>query len=144
MADPSSWYRKTGVVAAWVVIGVSLVTTVSIIRARLFPDASRHFVQSPVTTQASTRSLGLRTSLRNGDLEVTWNHDSADVKNASSGMLTIHDGGADRVLPLSETMVRTGNVMYSPLGPHLKVGLTVINAGNRVTEEVRLGDVERS
>jgi len=85
---------------------------------------------------AVSGGLGLRAEVRAGSLQVSWNHDAASVRNATSGSLTFQDGETRRTVQLNQTTARAGSVLYGARGTQIQVALTVFAPDHVVSESV--------
>jgi protein TonB len=91
----------------------------------------------PSSTQpAAAPSMGLRATRQNGDLQLSWNRESAVIANATSGLISIQDGNAARQILLDLTQLRGGSLLYSPIADQILMQLTVITPAATVTESV--------
>jgi hypothetical protein len=65
--------------------------------------------------QDSTRStLGLRVSQNGTALELQWDRFSPIIQPATSGALTVSDGGLIRQIHLDAEQLKTGHIVYTP------------------------------
>ena len=88
-------------------------------------------------TQTSPRpSIGLHARRQNGDLELTWNRESELVIAATSGVISIEDGGLKLQIPLNSTQIRDGSVLYGPLTDQIRMQFTITTPEHAVTESV--------
>jgi hypothetical protein len=107
-------------------------------RAIFNPPAVSSF-SSPASQPSSSVSLiALHAKRQNGDLELTWNRESALIATATSGVISIQDGEskAKRQIALDSTQVRGGSLLYSPTSDQILMQLTVTTPADTVTESV--------
>jgi len=91
----------------------------------------------PVTTIAAPLpSLGLQAERQNGDLKVTWNRESAEISNATLGVISIKDGNSHRTISLQAAQVRSGSLLYSPMSDQVQMDLAVATPTGSVTDSV--------
>ncbi len=81
-------------------------------------------------------TLGLSTVDQNGQLHITWNRDSALVRGAASGMLSISEGPQPLVIPLDPAHLQNGSFTYGRESGRVDVSLTVEAANGQGTKEV--------
>lgn len=94
-------------------------------------------VPSPSAPEASSLpSLALHAKRQNGDLELTWNRESALTATATSGVISIQDGKSERRIPLDATQVRGGSLLYSPTSDEILMQLTLTTSTGNITESV--------
>jgi outer membrane biosynthesis protein TonB len=94
-------------------------------------------------------SMGLHAQRQNGDLELTWNRESALIVAAHSGVISIEDGNSKRDISLNAAQVHSGSLLYSPSGDQITMQLTVQTAELTATETVMVvlskhGDAPRT
>ena len=106
-------------------------------RAILNPPAVNSS-SSSVSQPSSLPLIALHAKRQNGDLELTWNRESALIATATSGVITIQDGPSEskRQIALDSTQVRGGSLLYSPTSDQILMQLTVTTPADTVTESV--------
>ena len=108
--------------------------------ATLQRESSNSSTVSPFSSSASPSSsppsLALHATRQNGDLELTWNRDSAFIATATSGVISIQDGESKRQIALDSTQVRGGSLLYSPTSDQILMQLTVTTPADTITESV--------
>lgn len=82
----------------------------------------------PRTTKEADYSLGLVVKPQSEGVQVNWNSRAPAVLAASSGVLTIRDGGIPRRVDLSRADLQTGHVIYRHGSPQLSFRLEVAPA----------------
>ena len=113
------------------------IVVVSVVTATVFrAGPSRPGAYSPARAAASGAGLGLRAEVRGGSLQVSWNHDAAPVRNATSGSLTFQDGESRKTLQLSQTSARAGTVFYAARGTQVQVALTIFAPDHVLSESI--------
>ena len=113
------------------------IVVVSVVTATVFhAGPSRRGAYSPARAAASGAGLGLRAEVRGGSLQVSWNHDAAPVRNATSGSLTFQDGESRKTLQLSQTSARAGTVFYAARGTQVQVALTIFAPDHVLSESI--------
>ena len=90
---------------------------------------------SPVDS-SSQISLGLQAQRQNGDLKLTWNRESSAVLEATSGVLSIEEGGRQRKITLDPAQVRNGSILYAPTTDQVQIQLTVLDPQGMTSESV--------
>ena len=84
-------------------------------RPAINPSAASSISSS--ASQPSSRPLiALKAKRQNGDLEFTWNRESALIRTATSGVISIQDGESQskRQIALDSTQVRGGSLLLLP------------------------------
>jgi protein TonB len=96
----------------------------------------RRPVPSPPAAIVTSTSPGtpLKAERQGADLKITWDLDSPAIANATSGLLNINDGGAQRQLNLNAEQVRFGGVLYSPTSDHVSIRLTTVKDDRSTSE----------
>jgi len=90
------------------------------------PEASNAVKLAPGTP--------LRAERQGDDLKISWDLNSPAIARATSGLLDILDGSANRRVRLSVDQVRFGSVLYSPDSDQISVRLTTFE-NDRATDE---------
>jgi hypothetical protein len=74
------------------------------------------------------------------DLLLTWNRDAAAIRSASHATLTINDGERHENYEMDLAQLRTGSIVYSPLGGDVSFQIEVVAKDNSkiITEPLRL------
>jgi TonB family protein len=112
------------------------IVAVSVATLTVFHSGPSRPGAHPPTGAASRAGLGLRAEVRGGSLQVSWNHDAAPVRNATSGSLTFQDGETRKTLQLSQTTARAGTVFYAARGTQVQVALTIFAPDHVVSESI--------
>ena len=81
-------------------------------------------------------SMALHAIRQNGDLELSWNRESPLIAAATSGVISIHDGNAQRQVPLDSAQLRGGSLLYSPTSDQILLQLSVTTSSETVSETV--------
>ena len=89
-----------------------------------------------VTVPVSHPTLSLRATRREGDLELTWNRDSALIASATSGTLSIQDGDSTRQVSFDAAQLRDGSLVYLPKTDQILMRLTVTTPTSTAAESV--------
>ena len=132
--------------AVWTLVAACLAVAAAM-GIWLFPQASARFLNRASTAAFSTPpaqpsslpeqpSMGFAAERQNGDLKLTWRRDSAVIRSATSGVLSIEDGASRRELRLMADQVRGGSILYSPLSDQVQMQLTVSAPDATATESV--------
>jgi TonB family protein len=123
--------------ATWILVAAAVASTATLTRARLRrEEPSPRRVHSAAREPEAEFPVGLRAETQTGALKLTWDRKSALVKNATSGVLTIRDGGSEQALELSAAMVRSGSIVYSPATEKVHSRLTVTSPDRTASESV--------
>ena len=110
-----------------------------------FASLRRATSNPPVLSSSSSASqppsrplIALKAKRQNGDLELTWNRETALIRSATSGVISIQDGESKpkRLIALDSTQVRGGSLLYSPTSDQILMQLTVTTPADTVTESV--------
>lgn len=91
----------------------------------------------PATSNSGPR-IGLQVKTQDRDLELTWDHESAAVAAATSGLISIEDGSVKRLIPLDAAQLRGERVLYSPKSDQVLIQITVTAPDGAATESVRV------
>jgi hypothetical protein len=133
--------------AAWVLLAASLALA-AVTGVMRFPQAFAHLINrrspvaaastqpSPPSMQPEQSSMGFEVTRQSGDLKVTWKRDSAVIRSATSGVLSIQDGNGIREFQLLAEQVKGGSILYSPVSDQVQVQLTVSTPAGTATESV--------
>ena len=71
-------------------------------------------------------------------MEISWDHDSAAIKQAEHATLEILDGGVTESVPFDPPQLRDGILVYRPRTNDISVRMEVNErAGARISESVR-------
>ena len=100
-----------------------------------------HRAQRGVTaTNVDSSPLTLHVEHTGTDLLLTWNRDAAAIRNASHATLTISDGERHENYEMDLSQLRTGSIVYSPLGGDVSFQMEVVAKDNTriVTDPLRL------
>jgi len=120
-----------GAGALCAIVAVSVAAR-SLFRIRPVPAAGH----SAARVAGSRAGLGLRAEVREGSLQVSWDHEAASVRNATSGSLTFQDGETRKTLQLSQIAARAGKVFYAARGTQVQVALTIFATDHVVSESI--------
>lgn len=92
--------------------------------------------ERPARANTAWQPVALRVAQAAGEIDISWNHDAAAIRQARAGTLTIHNGAATRLLALRPAQLREGRVVYHPLpGVDTEVRLEVLDASGRSQAE---------
>ncbi len=80
-------------------------------------------------------TLGLTTSDQEGQLHIVWDRNSAAVRAAANGTLSISEGAQPLSVPLDQPHLQTGTFTYGRQGGRVDVSLTVQSADGSSTHE---------
>ena len=126
---------------AWRPPGTVVLAAIAILAGAgsYFLSAERHRApvrqeRPPVTQLPAKSSLAFTAETRGPALLLTWNTQSAQIANASLGMITIWSGGAIRNLTLTAEQLRSGSILYKPVSDQVEFQLAVMS-GDQVTQE---------
>jgi hypothetical protein len=128
-----------GSLAAVVVIASLVMAVTGRFAARSRPPvvASPPPVLHPAPATASTSgTLGFRAERQNRDLRLIWNRDSAVIRNATSGELSILDTGGTRKILLKPAHIRTGTILYAPTADQVQLQLTIVSPQATASESL--------
>src|SRR3954471_24377757 len=97
------------------------------------PDSS---AGAPIATPSQ---LGFSASHEGSDWRLVWNREAVARLNAVGAMLSIHDGGVDRLQFLSAQDLAAGAIFYVPRTSDLTFNLKVaLAAGPDIEEQIRV------
>ena len=140
--SPSLRKRHPGTlrIALVCLLAASILAVAIFLGLQFIPESfSRLRSDSPVQQLPAPFSqalLGLRAERQNGDLLLTWNRQSAQIIGATSGVLLIQDGNANRQIALDAAQVSEGSILYSPITDQVQMRLTVTTPSGSTTESV--------
>jgi protein TonB len=106
----------------------------------VYPGLLRQSSKSPSTaTLSDSSALQLRVENSNGALLLTWNRDSAAIKNATKAVLTINDGEQHENVEMDLAQLRNGSIVYSPQTADISFNMEVTgkDSAKPVSESVR-------
>jgi hypothetical protein len=109
---------------------VALLSLVAVTAGWLFPRNSAAVLKPASVVTSKPPVLLLNAEMQNGDLRLTWNRESAAIGSATSGVLSIQDGTAEREISLDSLQVHSGSILYSPITDHIHIGLVVSGPEN--------------
>jgi hypothetical protein len=91
-----------------------------------------------VTASRNSSPLKLRAWMGDEQMEISWDHDSAVVKEAEHAMLEILDGEVTESVPFESKQLQDGVLVYRPHTNDVSVRMEVEgHAGQKITESVR-------
>jgi hypothetical protein len=105
---------------------VALLSLVAVTAGWLFPRNSAAVLNPASVVTSKPPVLLLNAEMQNGDLRLTWNR----VGSATSGVLSIQDGTAEREISLDSLQVHSGSILYSPITDQVHIGLVVSGPEN--------------
>jgi protein TonB len=91
-----------------------------------------------ITSQDS--GLALRVERSAGELLLTWNRDSAPIKNAGRAVLEISDGTQHENVQMDLAQLRNGTIVYSPVTADVVFRMDIMSADQKqlANESVRV------
>ena len=107
----------------------------------VYPGFLHHASKSPTAAVGQdTSPLTLRVEHTGTDLLLTWNRDSAAIRNATHATLSISDGDRHENYEMDLAQLRTGSIVYSPLGGDVSFQMEVVgrDQSRTATETLRL------
>ncbi|MDP9113619.1 MAG: hypothetical protein M3O20_08055 [Acidobacteriota bacterium] len=126
-APPSAPYPNTRRKIPWAIMGVVAAALVLAVLGLRFLGPQLH-----------VEPLSLGVVEHDGQLQITWNHASQSIVDATAGTLDIIDGGATRSTPLKRAELTQGSFTYMRRSGDVEVRLAVTgNSGGRVEEASR-------
>ena len=117
---PSPWKKRLGwaaLVIALLALGLAVGTQFSTHQAINVPGTA--------TSGGDPYSLNLRASRVDDNILVKWDKDSAAVKNASKGLLTITEGPDSKAVQMDPAQLMNGSVLYRHVAPLIVFKLEV-------------------
>jgi len=120
------------------IIGIVAAIAFILVGLFVYPGFLKH-ATIPVGGQAGS-ALSLSTERTGADILVTWNRDSAAIKNATHAVLSIFDGDRHESYEMDLGQLRDGKIMYSPITADVSFRLDVNQRGKGepVTDSVRV------
>jgi hypothetical protein len=114
---------------------------VAVFATRIFPGRSLPLnsirpAESTPSLVSPTISLGLQAERQNSDLKLSWNRESSALLGATSGILSIREGGSFRQFTLDPTQIRSGSILYAPATDQIEIQLTVQDQKGANSESV--------
>jgi periplasmic protein TonB len=111
LAEPSSSRAGKLVIIA---VAAALVVLASV-ALFVYPGFLRHNGRPAIAQVQDTSPLALRVERSGGELVLTWNRDSAAIRNASHAVLEITDGTQHENVAMDLSQLRgAGSISYSP------------------------------
>jgi len=106
----------------------------------IYPGFWHHSQESPAGASQDASPLTLRVEHTGTDLLLTWNRESAAARNASRAVLSISDGERHENYNMDLPQLRTGSIVYSPLGGDVSFQMEVVgkNGSRTATETLRV------
>lgn len=128
---PSKVPMLTGILAAAILVFVLLF---------VYPGFLHHTTHTTAGTNQDSSPLSLRVEHTGTDVLLTWNRDSAAIMNASRATLSITDGDRHENYDMDMAQLRTGSIVYSPLGGDVSFRMEVIgkDQSRTTTETLRM------
>ena len=114
--------RGPWLAAAGVLVGVAAGAGVYQTRGKWLPSVAAWFHPTGPVAEAS---VGLHTVDRDGQLQILWDGNAADVRSGRGGILLITDGRQARSLPLDTAHLRSGALTYARQSERVDVTLTL-------------------
>jgi hypothetical protein len=100
-----------------------------------WPFQSSHGPPAKEATEAETSPLGLKVTSRPNQLEIRWNHDSAQILAAERAIMSITEGDMTERIPVDHQELREGYLAYKPKTSEVSIHFEAIGPGGRVTTE---------
>ncbi len=126
---PASRARIAGVVAVIVLLAGAAVTW----RYWKFDGAAP--IDRPMSPAvAPNAGISLRAERQGEDLKIIWNQDVPAIAKATSGVLTIEDGGNVRRIELTSSQIRFGSLLYSATSNEISFHLGVLDGSGNTAE----------
>jgi len=86
----------------------------------------------------NTSRLHLRARMGAEQMEVSWDHDSAAIREAERGNLQILDGDVTESVPFEPAQLQDGVLVYRPRSNDVSVRMEVSErSGEKISESVR-------
>jgi len=106
----------------------------------IYPGFLRHAQRASQGASQDTSPLTLSVEHNGTDLLLTWNRESEAVRNASRATLSITDGDRHENYNMDLAQLRTGRILYSPIGGDVSFQMEAIgkDGTHTVTETLRL------
>jgi protein TonB len=123
----------------WIVLGSA--ATVVLASGLLFTSGILHLgSKNAINAPQDTSALALRVERNGGDIVLTWNRDSAAIKNATKAMLSISDGPQQENVQMDLAQLRNGSIVYAPVTSDVVFKMEVTGADQMKTtsESVRV------
>ena len=130
--DPRHRYSWKLVLSSVLLLWVCLGTYFVAMRLGLHPPSSTTAVpKTPVTLQANIDS--------NGQIDLSWDQTSPNLRKAQGAKLTIIDGTLHRELNIDQSQLRFGKLAYFPNSDDVQFYLEIhLDASRSVAESVRV------
>jgi len=139
--------KRSVLLKAALAIGcVALAFIVGILfNSRSFRDASsrvwNEIFRPPATPSTpspapSPHSLALHAVRQNSDVQLSWNRESSLIAAATSGVISIQDGEAKRLVLLDAQQVHDGSLLYSPASEQITIQFSVTTPSETANESV--------
>ena len=130
--EPEKEKSKTPLIA-----GVVAVIALILVGLFVYPGFLKHG-SIPVGSDSAS-SISLRVERTGTDILLTWNRDSASIRNASRAVLYIFDGDRHENYDMDLGQLRNGSIVYSPITADVSFRMDVTRQGKStpVSESVR-------
>jgi TonB family protein len=120
-------------------VGAALIVLIAV-SLFVYPGFLRHSAR-PTAAVQDTSPLALRVERSGGELVLTWNRDSAAIRNASHAVLSITDGTQQENVNMDLAQLRgAGSISYSPATADVvfKMEVTGPDQARTTSESVRV------
>ena len=87
--------------------------------------STRNATSAARVLESKASVLALKVNRVGEDFEISWDHSSMAVRQASHGTLRIKDGETTRTVQFDGAQLREGRILYSPLFTELNFRLEV-------------------
>ena len=106
----------------------------------VYPGFLHHSQRPSTAVNQDSSPLTLRVEHTGTDLLLTWNRDSAAIRNAARATLSISDGDRHENYDMDLAQLKTGSIVYSPLGGDVSFQMEVTgkDQSRTATETLRL------
>ena len=93
---------------------------------------------APAPERSAQKSLGLQITRRGAKLQIGWDRDLRNIREAASGVLKITDADQRFAIPLSKSDLATGQILYPSVSKSLRFELAIETPAGTETETVQL------
>jgi protein TonB len=139
-ADPALLIQPSPASKVPLLVGLLAAALLAFVLLFVYPGFLTHRQGTPTTASQDSSPLTLRIEHTGTDLLLTWNRDSAAIRNASRAALSISDGERHEKYDMDLGQLQTGSIVYSPMGGDVSFQMEVIqkNGSHTATETLRV------
>ena len=104
-----------------ILTGLLAVAVLVFVLLFIYPGFVNHRPEASPSASQDNSPLTLRVEHTGTDLLLTWNRESAAIRNATKAALSIADGDRHENYDMDRSQLQTGSIVYSPLGGDVRL-----------------------